>query len=387
MTESPSPGKYFPLLRWYGASAFFGLPQAAAPITFSLATLKMTGRAEDGAAMILAMTVAQIIGVIPITRGAKRYPSGAIVRALIVWRAFALLALAICIQLKWPFAVLIIFSALAGLANGAAYGHLRALLNALVSPNSMPRALGVAATINELVYVLTPIAATMMASVSPAFTVLMIAVASVVPAILISSSAPAPVPTREKRAPLYRALLFAWLTCAICGGATVAVIEVGAVSLALRYGYEPTSAILFTLPLCVAAILGGTWFAWRNQLGSHDGVLIQLSLMSLGSALVAWADAPLIAIMGAAIVGMVLAPLGAHLTLILEAIAPVERRPEAFALLRTANALGIIFGSASLAILGVTLAFKVISFFLVLATMLAYLLPRPSITSQRHVTL
>ena len=48
------------LLRWFGSYGTFAVPQAAAPIAFSLIALPLTGSASSGAAMMLAMTIAQV---------------------------------------------------------------------------------------------------------------------------------------------------------------------------------------------------------------------------------------------------------------------------------------------------------------------------------------
>ena len=56
------------LLRWFAASAALPVPQAAGPVAFSLVAQSLTGEASGGAAMILAMTLAQVAGAIPITR-------------------------------------------------------------------------------------------------------------------------------------------------------------------------------------------------------------------------------------------------------------------------------------------------------------------------------
>ena len=57
-----------PLLRWFVSYGSFAVPQAAAPIAFSLIALPLTGNAASGAAMMLAMTIAQVLGAVPITR-------------------------------------------------------------------------------------------------------------------------------------------------------------------------------------------------------------------------------------------------------------------------------------------------------------------------------
>lgn len=62
--ESPSRSRWN-VLRWQAGVGSFGVPQAAAPIAFGLVALPLTGSAESGAAMVFAMTLAQVIGAVP----------------------------------------------------------------------------------------------------------------------------------------------------------------------------------------------------------------------------------------------------------------------------------------------------------------------------------
>lgn len=162
---------HYSLVRWFAASATLGVPQAAGPVAFSLVALELTGETAGGAAMILAMTVAQVAGAIPLTRLTRGAPSAAMLRLLIVFRAAALACLVLCTWLEMNFVWLVVLAAAAGLVNGAAYGHLRALLNHFTSPARLPRALGIAATLNETIFVLGPVAASALATVSPVLAV------------------------------------------------------------------------------------------------------------------------------------------------------------------------------------------------------------------------
>src|SRR5690606_18332182 len=67
---APAPATARPesrLLRWFGSYGTFAVPQAAAPIAFSLIALPLTGSASAGAAMMLAMTIAQVLGAVPLS--------------------------------------------------------------------------------------------------------------------------------------------------------------------------------------------------------------------------------------------------------------------------------------------------------------------------------
>ena len=172
-----------PLLRWFISSSAFGVPQAAGPIAFSLVALSLTGEATDGAAMMLAMTLAQVAGAIPIARLGGSLPIATVLRVLVVIRTLALVSIALLAASGASFTWLIVLAAVAGSVNGAAHGYLRAVLNHLAPASRLPRTLGIAATLNELTFVLAPVAASGLGTVSPVFAVLVLAVVGAVPLI------------------------------------------------------------------------------------------------------------------------------------------------------------------------------------------------------------
>src|SRR5690606_33856708 len=155
------------LLRWQAGCGTFGVPQAAAPIAFALVALPITGAAESGAAMVFAMTAAQVLGAVPVSRLGRRFNAVRYLRALIAVRTAAFAAVTVLAAREAPFALLIAAVIAAGAVNGAAYGYQRLLLNHLVEPAGLPRALGVAATLNEIAFALSPVAASLLGGVSP----------------------------------------------------------------------------------------------------------------------------------------------------------------------------------------------------------------------------
>lgn len=342
------PGRW-PLIRWFASSATFSVPQAAGPVAFSLVALSLIGEARGGAAMILAMTLAQVVGAIPITRLGTNLPAATVLRLLVAFRTLALAALTLCAYYQAPFAWLVVFAALAGLVNGAAFGYLRSLLNHFTPASRLPRALGIAATLNELTFVLGPVAASCLGTISPIFAVLALTILGAIPALLIPQAGKTHVEdVRHAEASILSPSILVWLTCATAGSSTVAAIEIGSVALALGFGYEPTLAILFTVPLCLASVAGGIWVSVRNRMASRKTVVVYLSVMTLGAALAAFGPSLATTVIGAILIGFVLAPLGTYYSLVLDQLAPPRKRPEVFALLRTANAIGIIFASAVL---------------------------------------
>lgn len=337
------------LFRWFISSTTFSIPQAAGPIAFSLVALSLTGDASRGAAIVLAMTLAQVAGAIPVARLGRNWPAAMFLRLLVGIRTAALVLIATLAAGGAPFIWLVLAAAVGGSVNGAAHGYLRAVLNALTPAERLPRALGVAATLNELTFVLAPVAASGLGTVSPVFAVLALAGLGAVPILLVPQSRAAPIEgALHAEGSVLSPSILLWLLCSAAGGATVAAIEIGAVALALRFGYEPALAFLFTVPLCMASVAGGVWVSLRNRMATRKAVLIQLSIMTLGAALVALEQSLAMTVVGAVLVGSVLAPLGTYYSLILDTLAPPRRRAEVFALLRTANSSGVIFASAIL---------------------------------------
>ncbi len=367
---SAVPSNRWPLLRWFISSGTLGVPQAAGPVAFSLVALSLTGQTSGGAAMMLAMTLAQVCGAIPIARLGKSLPMATFLRLLVVVRTVALVAMAGLAACEAPFTWLILLAAVAGLVNGAASGYLRAVLNHLAPASRMPRALGISATLNELTFVLAPVAAAGLGTVSPAFAVLALAALGAVPALLIPNTGSTHIDdVHGVRGSVLSPSILLWLMCAAAGGAAVAAIEIGAVALALNFGYEPALAIVFTVPLCLASVAGGIWVSVRNRMATRKAVVAQLFIMTLGSALAALNLSVATTVVATVLMGAFLAPLATYYSLVLDTLAPPQRRPEVFALLRTANAIGVIFTSAILTFVSLSVALIVVTGLMIIVTL------------------
>ncbi len=337
------------LIRWLIANSAFGVPQAAGPIAYALLAIQLTGHADDGAAIMLAITVAQVVGAVPIARLGRRRNAVAFLKALTLLRGVALATIPVLAAYGAPFGALVAAAALGGLVNGAAIGYLRAILNHLVAPPLMPRALGLAATLSEFVFVAAPVLASALGTIDPLFAVVMLTVLGTVPSLLLPSlpHVQAPAPT-SMGSSLLKPPILLWLGCTLAGSSVVSAIEIGAVSLALDYGFAPSMGFIFTVALCVASVAGGVWVSLRNRMPRRTTVLLYLALMSAGAVLIALHLSVATTLLGAVVVGCVLAPLGTSYSLMLDALAPAHRRAELFALARTVHSLGIIVTSANL---------------------------------------
>jgi MFS family permease len=361
----PDPPENFrstALLRWFISSAALAVPQASSPVAFSLVALSVIGDARGGAAMILAMTIAQVFGAVPITRLRKKSQEATFLKLLVIFRTLALLAIALCAYFEVSFVWLVASSAVAGVVSGAAYGYLRSLLNYLTPASKLPRAQGIAATLNEVTFVLGPVVASGLGTISPVFAIVVLAILGGSPALLIPHvEAQLAESAVQGGGPVLTPAILLWLVCAGAVGATVAAIEIGAVALALKFSYQPALAVLFTVPLCVASVSGGIWISIRNRLSSRREVFSQLFIMAFGLWLVVLSGSVILTVAGAILVGLVVAPLGTYFALILDMLAPPDRRPEVFALLRTSYSLGIIFTSGTLTAVSLEVALLVVA--------------------------
>jgi predicted MFS family arabinose efflux permease len=330
-----------------------------APITFGLATLS-NGDVNGGALMVAAMTAAEVVGAVPIAAAGRGLTATGLARLLAAVRTAAFAGLAIALAVDASLAVLVVAASLAGLVNGALVGVLRAILNDLVAVDRLPRALGVAATANELVFVSGPILASALGGVSVIAAVAVMAISSAVPiAVLPRVSHRPPRRTSRARSGSIPRRTGVWLLARVSMTACVASIEVGAVALALRQGLRPEAALLFVVPLCIASVLGGVWISVRNRRLSLRTVVAML-VLTASAMLVIRADPWLGAVIAAAVVvGLFLAPLSTAFSLFLDDLLPDGRRVAGFALLRSAHAVGLIISSVVIAVISLDAAFLV----------------------------
>ena len=94
-----------------------------------------------------------------------------------------------------------------------------------------------------------------------------------------------------------------WLACKVASGAVVWSVEIGSVSLAVRYGFAPSEGFIFTLALCMASVTGGVCVSARNRMPRRVTVLTHLLLMSTGAALIALDLSVAVTLVGAVTVG------------------------------------------------------------------------------------
>jgi len=357
------------LIRWLLSYGTFSVPQAAGPIAFALLAIPITGDPGSGAAMVLVITIAQVVGAVPIARLGRNKNAVSFLKVLVGIRMLAFAAVAILAAAGAPFNLLLVAAALAGLVNGAAFGYLRSVLNYLVEPSWMPRALGMAATLSEFTFVAAPVAASLLGTIDPVFALLALSMLGTVPMVLMPSvpHAMSSLPV-EGAGRLLKPSIILWLACTMANSSVASSIEIGAVSLAMDYGFAPEMGFIFTVALCVASVGGGVWVSIRNRMPRRSVVIFYLALMSTGATLIASHLSVAVTVLGAVIIGCCLAPLSTYYSLMLDAMSPPHRRAELFALSRTANSIGIILTSASLTLTSLSFTQTLSATIIILAT-------------------
>lgn len=354
--DSHSPGKLMGWLIGYGT---FGVPQAAAPIAFGLLALPLTGTAESGAALVFAMTTALVVGAVPVSRLGTRFNAVLYLRLLLAFRTLALALLVVLAYVGAPFWALMTAVVAAGSVTGAAYGYQRLILNYLIQPSQLPRALGLAATLNEITFALAPVLASLLGSVSPLWAMVIVTVLGAGPMVSIPWIADAreverpPSGASRQRVP---GEAYLWLFCALAGSGAVAAVEVGAVAFALAYGLGPGWAFLFALVLCIGSVIGGIYVSVRNRMPPVRQVALFLAATTAASSLILLEGHLALTLTGAVLVGFFMPQLLTFYSLKLDELAPPDRRAEMFSLLRTATSMGVIVISGLLALSGLRAA-------------------------------
>lgn len=345
-------------LRWAVAYGLFGAPRSGASIAFAMAALSITGDAAGGATALAAMTAAQLAGAIPLARLGRGSNSIAYFKILIVVRTIALFCCAAACGMKAPYSVFIAAAVASGLVQGAAFGHLRDAANYLVVPMQMTRVLAFGAFATELTFLVTPILVAILGTDSAAFAIVGIAVLGALPAAILPST-PTVALKVEEAAKRKRAIapgVLIWLGCACASSIAISAIEVGAVSLAMAFGFQAGYGALFTGTLCAASLIGAVGNGFLNRTYSSQQVAGMLAAILVGIALLLQNSFGL-SIVGCALVGLFAPSLGIHYSLQINRLVRPEMRAEMFAALKISTSVGTILASSMLGWTSLSLTF------------------------------
>lgn len=337
--------------RWVAGSFVAVLPQAMAPLAFSLGSLAVTGDTTTGPAMMGAMTAAQILCSVPVASLGRRFAPRAFVVGLVALRAAVLAVLASLFAASAPAEALILCAGAAGAFNGAILGHLREALNRLSRAARLPRVLALSITLNEVLFAGAPLFSSVLAQAAPWLPILTMALSAALTIPLLprwSASSAGPPRTTGARRPT--PLIYLWLLCTTTGGAVVASAETGAVALTVALGLPPHVSAVFPLTLCCMSIAGGAVVTMTGRRIGFWLIVTMLLVTSAGGMLIAASDGLAIALIGTSLVGSCLAPLGTAYSLELDVLLTAGQKVTGFSLLRVAQASGIVVASMLLTV-------------------------------------
>src|SRR5699024_2604835 len=182
------------------------------------------------------------------------------------------------------------------------------------------------------------------------------------PVLLLPRSTTATAPGPEQRRSRLRLTptILLWLVCGGASAASISAIEIGAVSLAVGFRMPAAWGVLLPVALSVTSILGGIWVRIHHRVPRRRPVLARVAVTAVGVAAVGFGHSVAATVIGALLVGAVLAPLSTFYSLVLDTLVAPEHRAEVFAQLRTANALGIITSSALLSLASLQVTYMVV---------------------------
>lgn len=341
--------------RWLIAASCGRLASTMAVMSLVFSGRWATGRYADGAYLAMAYGVGAAVGAPfrgqSLDRGAM--PRG-MVRALLL-QSLLLGLLAGALALRLPMPVLLVLTALVAVVPAGVPGAFRALLARVVPPERLEAAFALDAVLQEIVWIIGPALASGIAAGAPAvLTLVLMAVVALVAAALSRA-----LPPREA-APDAGPVRFpsAWREPGVAGvlalggvvGVSWGAVEAGMPSRLVELGAKGELWGPLVMLLSATSIVGGLAY---SQLAPSAGrtevvyrrVRIFLALWGLLLLPLVWTESlwGITGWVGAA--GLVLAPLTAVVTYLLQRTLPERKLVEGFSLYYAAFALGMGVGS------------------------------------------
>ncbi|MFD7549571.1 MFS transporter [Streptomyces sp. NPDC059816] len=352
----PSLLRHRPYWRWSAATQFSRLPGTMAPLAFTALTTTTTGSYRAGAMMMVAFVAGQLAVSIPVGRLLDRTAPSRGLRRLLWCSAGTALAVGAAARVGVPVWGLLVAAGVCGAAAGGLSAGFRTLLARTVPEELLLRAVGVDATLLEVVIIAGPALAVASAGWSPWAPVVGMAAAFVISSLVLPVGTPCATGTEGESdagaEPIDWFRTLGWLACLFTIGQLLAAVEVGALPLAARLtepegrAHHHTAASLIAV-LAVASILGSTLFAWRGRATTALAVLC-LSGLAAGGAVVAFGDGWFPLVGGLVLVGSCTGPLRAVSSVNLQRVLPRARRSEGFSVAHVVQTVGFASGSLGL---------------------------------------
>ncbi|MFD8494003.1 MFS transporter [Amycolatopsis sp. NPDC059657] len=329
--------------RWSAGVQLMRLPNAMAPLAFTMLTTATTGSYRLGGVMMSVFVVAELAGAIPGGRLLDRIgvPRGLVLMLVIAGAGFG--AVALFAAYGSPAATLVAV-VIPGAAAGGLSGGFRALLAGTVDAADLPRAISIDVMILESVLIAGPAFVAVLGG--PFWPLVVMALACVLSAVFVPRRQVAPKHSERSDVPLKACL--PWLACMFTVGLLLATIELATLPLVQRLGAPDGMSALVMAVLCGASIAGNAGYAWRGTTG--DARLFLAGFMAGGTIVAAnlgWTGL----VAGIILVGLCTGPLATVASVNLQALLPESRRSEGFSVAFTVQAAGFGLGSLAVGVL------------------------------------
>ncbi|WP_370945539.1 MFS transporter [Amycolatopsis sp. cg5] len=329
--------------RWSAGVQLMRLPNAMAPLAFTMLTTATTGSYRLGGVMMAVFVVAELVGAVPAGRLLDRIgvARGLVLLLLTVAAGFA--AVAVLADAGNQVALLVV-AVVPGLASGGLSGGFRALLAGTVDASDLPRAISIDVMILESVLIAGPALVAVLGG--PFWPLVVMAVACLLSAGLVPKRQATPKHAERSDVPLKACV--PWLACMFTVGLLLATIEVATLPLVQRLGAPAGMSALVMAVLCGASIAGNAAYAWRNASGDAR---VLLGGFVVGGTIVAVNLGWVGLIAGVVLVGLCTGPLVTTALVNLQALLPESRRSEGFSVTYTVQATGFGLGSLAVGVL------------------------------------
>ncbi|WP_245757261.1 MFS transporter [Amycolatopsis xylanica] len=329
--------------RWSAGVQLMRLPNAMAPLAFTMLTTATTGSYRLGGVMMSVFVVAELAGAIPAGRLLDRIgvARGLVLMLVIVSAGFAAVAL---LARSGAEAALLAAVVIPGAAGGGLSGGFRALLAGTVEAGDLPRAISIDVMILESVLIAGPALVAVLGG--PFWPLVVMSLACLLAAAFVPRHRVKPKHAERSDVPLKACV--PWLGCMFTVGLLLATIEVATLPLVQRLGAPAGMSALVMAILCGASIAGNATYAWRGTTG--DARLFLAGFMAGGAIVAAdlgWAGL----IVGIVMVGLCTGPLATVASVNLQALLPESRRSEGFSVAFTVQAAGFGLGSLAVGVL------------------------------------
>ena len=343
--------------RWLWAVSPARLTPLMVAVALTTATAVYHGDPDGGGTVVSAYVIGLLVLAPFWARLADRWGVRRVVQGQLLASSSSWLLLSAFILFGAPYWSWHPVALLAGAVMAGSAGLLRATLSDAVGAPRVRVASTLDVTVLDLSVFLAPLLVTVGLSVASIGATLIVAVVSLLSMLTLRGLPEhTDVPHDRKAGRLALSLpLIAWGFAGFALGFVLGMVEIGAVSFALRNGLSATDVWIIFALLTLTSILGGLLDATTTALGGKDyrpRVMLLTGFMVIGCLLVVTADSLWLALVGLALIGLPTGPLLSARSLRTEVVAPIQGQGQAFALMFALQSVGFAVAGVLLAGIG-----------------------------------